>query len=122
MAAKPSFGSDLARDARHLRGESVQLIDHRIDCVFQLEDLAADIDGDLARQVAARDRSRHVGDIADLISQIAAHRIDRVGQVLPCAGHAGDQRLSPELPLGADFARNTRHFARRKNAAGRPSC
>src|ERR1700704_5284105 len=37
---------------RHLRGEGVELVDHRVDRVLQLEDLALHVDADLARQVA----------------------------------------------------------------------
>ena len=40
LAAEHAFGADLARDARHLGGERVQLIDHRVDGVLQLEELA----------------------------------------------------------------------------------
>ena len=56
LAAELAFGADFARDAGHFRGEGVQLVDHRVDGVLQLEDLALHVDGDLARQVAARDR------------------------------------------------------------------
>jgi len=55
LPAEPSFGADFARHARHLASETVQLVDHGIDGVLQLEDFALHIDGDLARQVAARD-------------------------------------------------------------------
>ena len=41
LAAELAFGADLARDARHLAGEGVELIDHRVDGLLQLEDLAA---------------------------------------------------------------------------------
>ena len=58
LAAELSFGADFARDARNFRGERVELIDHRVHGVLQLEDLAFDIDRDLLRQVAvARPRS-----------------------------------------------------------------
>ena len=40
LAAELAVGADLARDARHLGGEGVELIDHRVDGVLQLEDLA----------------------------------------------------------------------------------
>ena len=40
LAAQHALGADLARDAGHLGGERVQLIDHRVDGVLQLEDLA----------------------------------------------------------------------------------
>ena len=60
------FGADLARHARHLAGEAVELIDHRVQRFLQLQDLAAHVDGDLARQVAVGDGGRHLGDVADL--------------------------------------------------------
>ena len=74
LAAELALGADLARDARDLGGERAQLIDHRVDGVLQLEDLALDVDGDLARQVAARDGGRHLGDVAHLRGEVRAHR------------------------------------------------
>src|SRR3979409_787833 len=50
-AAALSLGADLARDAADLAGEAVQLIDHRVDGVLELQDLAAHVDGDLLRQI-----------------------------------------------------------------------
>ena len=47
-------------------GERAELIDHRVDGVLQLEDLALDVDGDLLRQVAVGDGGRHLGDVAHL--------------------------------------------------------
>ena len=111
-AAELAFGADLARDAAHFRRERVELVDHRVDGVLQLEDLALDVDGDLARQVAARDRGRDAGDVADLRGQVRRHRVDRVGEVLPRAGDAGHDRLAAELAVGADLARHARDFRR----------
>src|SRR6266852_6256955 len=108
LAAEPAFGADLARHAGDFAGERVQLIEHRVDGVLQLQDLAADIDRDLARQVAARDRRGHLGNIAHLPGQIAGHRVHRVGQILPGPGDAGDDRLTAELPFGADLAGDAR--------------
>ena len=110
LAAELAFGADLARDARDLGGEGVQLIDHRVDGVLQLEDLALDVDGDLARQVAVGDRGRDVGDVAHLAGQVRRHRVDVVGEVLPRAGDAGHRGLAAELAFGADLARDARHF------------
>ena len=110
LAAELAFGADLARDARHLRGEAVELIDHRVDGVLQLEDLALDVDGDLARQVAARDGGRDLGDVAHLAGQVRRHRVDVVGQVLPGAGDAGHLGLAAELAFGADLARDAGHL------------
>ena len=63
-----------------------------------------------ARQVAARDGRRHVGDVADLAGEVRGHEVDVVGQILPRAGHAGHLRLAAELAFGADLARHARHF------------
>ena len=66
--------------------------------------------------VILRDRSPRAtavvtcGDVADLVGQVAAHRVDRVGQVLPRAGDAGHDRLAAELAVGADLARDARDF------------
>src|ERR1044072_4725501 len=110
LPAELAVGPDLARDARHFRGEAVELVHHGVHGVLQLENFAAHVHGDLARQVAARHRRRHLRDVAHLIGQVAAHRVDRVGQVLPGAGDAGHDRLAAKLAVGADLARNARHF------------
>ncbi len=110
LAAELAFGADLARDARHLGGERAQLVDHRVDGVLQLEDLALDVDGDLLRQVAGGDGGRHVGDVADLRSEVRRHRVHRLGEVLPRAGDALHVGLAAEDPLGADLARDARHL------------
>ena len=99
LAAEPAFGADFARDARHLAGEAVELVDHRVDRLLELQDLAAHVDGDLARQVAAGDGGRDLGDVAHLAGEVAGHRVDAVGQVLPGAGDAGHLRLAAELAL-----------------------
>ena len=110
LAAELAFGADLARHARHFRGERVELIDHRVDGVLQLENLALHVDGDLLRQVARRHGGGHFGDVADLPGQVGRHGVDVVGQVLPGAGDALDAGLAAELALGADLARHARHF------------
>ena len=122
LAAELALGADLAGDAADLGGEAVQLVDHRVDGVLELEDLALDVDGDLAREVAARDGGGHLGDVADLAGQVRRHRVDVVGEILPGAGHAGDDRLAAELALGADLAGHARHLRRERRAADRPWC
>src|SRR5207248_1982046 len=47
LAAQLAFGTDLAGDAGDFGGEAVELVDHDVDGVLQLADLAPDIDGDL---------------------------------------------------------------------------
>ena len=110
LAAELALGADLAGDARHLGGEGVELVDHRVDGVLQLQDFAAHVDGDLARQVAARHGGRHLRDVADLVGEVAAHGVHRVGEVLPGPGDAGNGRLAAELAVGADLARDARHL------------
>ena len=46
--------------------QRAELVDHRVDGVLELEDLALDVDRDLAAEVALRDGGRHLGDVADL--------------------------------------------------------
>ena len=100
----------------------VQLVHHRVDGFFQLQDFAFHVHRDLARQVAARDRGRHFGDVAHLAGQVGGHRVHVVGQVLPRAGDARHLRLAAELAFGADFARHARHFGGEASSAGPPSC
>ena len=66
LAAELAFGADFARDARHFGGERAELIDHRVDRVLQLEDLALHVDGDLLRQVAVGHGGRDLRDVAHL--------------------------------------------------------
>ena len=108
LAAQQAFGADLARHARHFRGERVELIDHRVDGVLQLENLALHVHGDLARQVAARHGRRHLGDVADLRRQVGGEQVDVVGEVLPGAGHPRHDGLTAETAVGADLARHAR--------------
>src|SRR6202043_1795908 len=91
-------------------GKGVELVDHRVDGVLQLEDFAAHVDRDLLRQVAAGDRGRDFGDVAHLGGQVRGHEVDVVGEVLPGAGDLGHLGLSAELAFGADLARHARHF------------
>src|SRR5207249_4679666 len=100
LSAELAVGTDFTRDARHLRGERVELVDHRVDGVLELEDLAFDVHAGLALEFAARDRGRDVGDVAHLSGEVRGHRVHVVGQVLPGAGQARDLGLAAELALG----------------------
>src|SRR5207249_2911331 len=50
------------------------------------------------------------GDVADLVGEVAGHRIDVVGQVLPGASHTGHGRLATQLPVRADLAGHSADF------------
>ena len=62
------------------------------------------------RQVAVGDGGGHLGDVAHLGGQVAGHRVDAIGEVLPGAGHALDLGLAAELAFGADLAGHAGHF------------
>ena len=110
LSAKLSVGTDFAGHARHFRCERAQLIHHRVDGFFELQNFAAHVDRDLARKIAAGHGGRDFRDVADLAGQVAGHRVDGVGQVLPGAGDAGHLRLAAQFAVGAHFAGHARHF------------
>src|SRR4029077_12575324 len=110
LAPQFSFRAHFARHTRHFAREGVQLIHHGVDGVFQFENLALHIDGDLARQIASRHGRRDFGDVAYLRCEVAGHCVDRVREVFPRAGDAGDNRLPAKFAVGADFARHARYF------------
>src|ERR1041385_2093914 len=49
---EPAFGADFTGHARHFGSERVQLIDHDVDRVLELENLTLHVHRDLARKVA----------------------------------------------------------------------
>ena len=103
LTAELAFGADFARDASDLGGERVQLIDHRVDGVFQLQDFAFDVDGDLLRQIAVGDGGRDLRDVAHLAGQVRGHGVDVVGQIFPGARDALNFGLAAQLSFGADL-------------------
>ena len=111
LAAQLALGADLARDARDLAGETVELIDHGVQRFLQLKDLAAHIDGDLARQVAAGDRGRHLGDVAHLAVRLPAIELTLSVRSFQVPATPGHLRLAAQPPFGADLARDAGHFA-----------
>ena len=118
----PSVPTSL-RDARDLGGERAQLIDHRVDGVLQLEDLALHVDGDLLREVAVGDGGRDLGDVAHLVGQVAGQHVDVVGQILPRAARRPcTSAWPPSLPSVPTSLRDARDLARRTSGADRPSC
>ena len=103
----PSLPStpDLAGHARDLAGEPVQLVDHGVHGVLELQELAPHVGGDLLAQVAVGDRGGHLGDVTHLAGQVAGHQVDVVGELLPHATHldgVGGGLAQPAL--GADLA------------------
>ncbi len=87
-----------------------ELVDHRVDGVLELEDLALDVDGDFLGEVAVGDGGGDLGNVTDLAGEVAGHRVDAVGQVLPGAGDPLDVGLAAELSFGSDLAGDAGHF------------
>src|SRR5262249_11281238 len=110
LATELAFRANLAGHARDFRGEGRELIHHRIDRVFELQDLAADISSDELGEVTGRDRGGDLDDVAKLRGQVGGHEVDAVGQVLPGAGDPAHVGLTAELPFRADLARHARDF------------
>src|SRR5690606_5797553 len=97
------FRAYLTRDARYLPREDAEPVDHRVDNLLDLEDLAARLDRDLPGEVAVRDRGRDSGDVPQLDGEVAGHRVDVVGQVGPDPADARHLCLSAQHSLGADL-------------------
>ena len=112
LTAEPAIGSDFTRDSCHFRRESVELVHHRVDRVFQLENLAANVHCDLAREVPAGHGRGHVGDVADLTRQVGSHRVDVIRQIFPCAGDSRHDGLSAKSSFGSDLTGDAAHFRR----------
>src|SRR4029453_18667852 len=110
LAAELALGADFAGNTGHLRRERVQLVHHDVDGVLQLENFAFHIDCDFFRQIATGDGGGHFGNVAHLAGEVGRHGVDVVGQILPGAGNTLHVCLASQLPLGADFARDARHF------------
>src|SRR5207245_2163729 len=104
LAAQLAFGTDFARDARDFRGEGVELIDHDVDGVLQLGDLAVDIDRDLLGKIAASDGGRDLRDVALWGGEIVRKLIHLHGEVFPGPRRTLHAGLTAEPALGADLA------------------
>src|SRR5262249_8557456 len=88
LAAELAFGPDLTGNAADFSGETIEVVDHCVDGVLQLEYLVFDIDRDLSIEVATCNRRCDLGDVADLRGQVSTHGVDGVGKILPCSSDA----------------------------------
>src|SRR5262249_5664172 len=106
LAAELAFGADLARDPGDFGGETAQLIDHGVDRVFELENLAAHVDSNLLRQIAVGDGDSDVSDVAHLGGQVAGHHVDAFRQIFPNTANASNFEIASASCSGADVARD----------------
>ena len=95
-------------------GRRAEVLDHLVDDVLQLGDLAGGLDGDLPRQVALGHGGGHVLDRSHLGGQVACELVHRLGQAAPGAGHAGDLGLAAQLALGAHLLRDAGDLRRER--------
>ena len=105
LTTKLTFGADFAGDARDFGSEAVELVDHGVDGVLQLQNFTAHVHGDFAGKVAARHGGRDLGNVADLRGEVPGHGVHVIRQIFPSAGDTGHLGLTAELTFGADFAR-----------------
>src|SRR5207244_3670002 len=78
LTAELALGAHLAGHTGDLVGERGELVDHGVDGVLQLEDLALDVDGDLLGEVALGHRGGDLGDVANLAGEVGSHVVHRV--------------------------------------------
>src|SRR5207249_4632669 len=100
LADELALGAHLARHARHLAGERIELVHHRVDGALQLQDLALHVHRDLLRQVALGHRGGHLGNVAHLAGEVRRHRVHVVGELLPGAHSPCHLLLPAELAVG----------------------
>src|SRR5690606_6739035 len=110
LSAELTFGADLTRHAAHFGREGVELVDHRVDGVLEVEDLALHVDSNLLGQVARSHGGGDLGNVTDLTGEVRGHEVHVPARLSPDLGDARHLRLSAELALGAHLARHTRHF------------
>ena len=103
LSPKLTLGAHLLGHAGDLAGKSVEVVHHRVDGLFQLQDLALDVHGDLLREIALGHGSRHLGDVTDLPREVVGQLVDVVGEVFPRSRDPFDFGLPAELTLGTHF-------------------
>jgi hypothetical protein len=114
LSTENAAGADLHGDTGDFRGEGGELSNHGVHGVFELEHLALNVDLDSLREVSGGDSFGDVRDRADLIGQIARHRVDVHRQVGPSPLHTGNGRLATEDAVRADFHRHAGDLGRER--------
>src|SRR4029077_20032308 len=88
--------------------ERGQGVGHAVDRLRQGGDLTLCLEGELAPQVAVGDRGHNAGDTSHLVGEVAGHRVDVVGEVLPDTADALHLGLAAELAFGAHLTGDAR--------------
>ena len=123
LAAELAVGADLARDARHLRREHAELLDHRVDDGGGAQELAferpaVDVEPHRLQQVAlgdGRERARHFGRRPQ---QVVDQRVDRRLHLAPGAARSAELDALTRLALLADDRADAFELARHPGVGG----
>src|SRR6185503_16193502 len=107
LAAELAFGADLARHARHFRGEHGKLLDHRVDDVGRLQEFAAkwaaiDVELHGLQQIALGHGGDRARDLAGRPQQVVDQRVDRSLHVRPRSARQVELDALPRLALASD--------------------
>src|SRR6185437_4567431 len=86
-----------------LRREA-EIIDHRVDVVFEFRNFTARLYLNRTREVTFRYGGGHFSDRADLVRKVVRQKVYVSGEVLPCARGARDVSLTSESAFYANFA------------------
>ena len=105
-----ALGADLAGNSGHLGDEPVELVDHGVDRVLQLEHLAADVGGDLLAQVAVGDGADDALHLAGRTHQVVDQAVDRFDAPGPALGRSSEHDALRELALLADHLADAREL------------
>ena len=107
LTAELALGADLARHARHLGGEHGQLLDHGVDDIGRLQELAGErpaVDVELhgLQEIALCDRSDCPGNFAGRPEQVVDQGVDRTLHIGPGATGQPEPDALSRLALAPD--------------------
>ena len=117
LAAELAFGADLARHARHFRGEDRQLLDHRVDELCRAQELAfqlaaVDLQIHGLPEIALGDRADGARHVRGRPHQIVEQGIQRIDIRCPAADCARHRHALLQPAFLADGHAQSRHFPR----------
>jgi hypothetical protein len=114
LGAELAVDADLARHPGDLGAEAAELLDHAVDRLGVLEELARErpldaVEVDRLRQVAAGDGGDHLGDLVGVVGQVVQGLVDRADVARPAALRLALAQPPPGAPLAADGVAQLAH-------------
>src|SRR5205807_1324538 len=110
LTTELTFRSYFTRHSGYFRGERVELIHHCVDGVLKLQNFAAHVHRNLAREIAIRHSGGHSRDVTDLARQVTGHRVDAASRRSSDLSNVLHIGLAAELTFRSDFARHAGYF------------